>query len=95
MRLKKSKLREALLLALLGAGTIAVAAHAQETPDQESTRSNDAAQSEAQTLEGITVTGTRIKSQSMTASSPVAEIEAEAFKLTGATRADDLVNQFP
>ena len=31
----------------------------------------------------------------MTASSPVAEIDAEAFKLTGATRADDLVNQFP
>lgn len=29
MRLKKSKLREALLLALIGAGTIAVAAQAQ------------------------------------------------------------------
>ncbi|MCW5577072.1 MAG: hypothetical protein KIS89_00375 [Dokdonella sp.] len=37
MRLKKSKLREALLLALIGAGTIAVAAQAQETPGQDRT----------------------------------------------------------
>ena len=65
MRLKKSKLREALLLALIGAGTIAVAAQAQETPDQDrtTTRTDDASSAEAQTLEGITVTGTRIKSR--------------------------------
>lgn len=47
------------------------------------------------TLDRVTVTGTRIKSKTMTATSPVMEIDAEAFKETGATRVEDLVNQYP
>ena len=47
------------------------------------------------TLDSVTVTGTRIKSKTMTATSPVMEIDAEAFKETGTTRVEDLVNQYP
>ena len=50
---------------------------------------------EAKTLDAVSVTGTRIKSQTMTAASPVMEINAEQFRETGATRVEDLVNQYP
>jgi outer membrane receptor protein involved in Fe transport len=49
----------------------------------------------AKTLDTVSVTGTRLKSQSMTASSPVAEISKEAFQYSGATKVEDLVNQYP
>src|SRR5690606_30930559 len=49
----------------------------------------------ARQLDTVTVTGTRIRSQTMTASSPVAEISAEEFKYSGATTVEDLVNQYP
>ncbi|MDO4710091.1 MAG: TonB-dependent receptor [Pseudomonadota bacterium] len=84
MNLKSNKLRDAVLLALLTTGGFAGAAMAQEQPQQD-----------AKTLDTIQVTGTRIQSQTMTASSPVSEIEQEAFAQTGATRAEDLVNQYP
>ncbi|MEN5059290.1 TonB-dependent receptor plug domain-containing protein [Luteimonas sp. TWI1416] len=47
------------------------------------------------TLDAVIVTGTRIRSQTMTAASPVAEIQAEEFRYTGATKVEDLVNQYP
>ncbi len=50
---------------------------------------------EAKQLDDIVVTGSRIRSQTVTASSPVTEIGQEQFDLTGATRVDDLVNQYP
>jgi len=49
----------------------------------------------AKTLDAVSVTGTRIRSQTMTAASPVMEINAEQFRETGATRVEDLVNQYP
>lgn len=49
----------------------------------------------AATLDTVTVTGTRLRSQTMTASSPVAEIQAEEFQYSGATKVEDLVNQYP
>ncbi|HHW4681374.1 MAG TPA: TonB-dependent receptor [Xylella taiwanensis] len=51
--------------------------------------------STAAVLDTVNVTGTRLKSQSMTASSPVAEINAEEFQYSGATKVEDLVNQYP
>ncbi|RWA37834.1 TonB-dependent receptor [Xylella fastidiosa] len=51
--------------------------------------------SAAAVLDAVNVTGTRLKSQSMTASSPVAEINAEEFQYSGATKVEDLVNQYP
>ncbi len=54
------------------------------------------AQEEAPTsLDQIVVTGSRIQSQTVTASAPVTEIQREDFALSGATRVDDLVNQYP
>ncbi|HYG05469.1 MAG TPA: TonB-dependent receptor plug domain-containing protein [Stenotrophomonas sp.] len=53
------------------------------------------AASNAKTLDAVTVTGTRIKGQNMTASSPVMEVNAEAFQQSGATRVEDLLNQYP
>lgn len=46
-------------------------------------------------LNTVVVTGTRIQSQAVTASSPVTEIQQEEFQYTGATRTEDLVNQYP
>lgn len=54
------------------------------------------AQSETPTsLDQIVVTGSRIQSQTVTSSAPVTEIQREDFALSGATRVDDLVNQYP
>lgn len=86
MRLKRSKLRDAITVAL----TVGVAAMA--------TTGNSMAQDQqpqATELDKITVTGSRIKSQSFTASTPITEINAEEFKQFGATTVEDLVNQYP
>lgn len=88
--LKSHKLRDALLIALFSSGCLSGNAIAQQADTSASAKPKD-----AKTLDTLVVTGTRIKSQAMTASSPVAEINSESFKNTGATRADDLVNQFP
>ncbi|MDE2406913.1 MAG: TonB-dependent receptor [Xanthomonadaceae bacterium] len=89
MTLERNKLRNAVMLGLVITCTMTGNALAQEAKKD----TKDA--KDAKTLDTMVVTGTRIKSQSMTASSPVAEIDSESFKQTGATRADDLVNQFP
>jgi iron complex outermembrane receptor protein len=88
MSFKRNKLRDAIAFALVvgAAGAFGTgAAFAQETPAAEDTAE----------LETITVTGTRIQSQTVTASSPVVEIQPEEFQYSGATRVDDLVNQYP
>ena len=84
MRLKRSKLRDAITIAMaisattLGASGVALAQEQQATE-----------------LDAITVTGSRIKSQTFTASSPITEISAEEFQQFGATTVEDLVNQYP
>jgi iron complex outermembrane recepter protein len=81
----------AIRIALL-AGTatmLAAPAFAQDQSDA------TAAEEGARALDQITVTGTRIQSQTLTASSPVTEIQREEFQFSGATRVDDLVNQYP
>ncbi len=83
--MKTRKLCDAILVALIGTAGLAGTAAAQDAETKP----------DAKMLDTVTVTGTRIKSQTMTASSPVAEIDREAFKNTGATRADDLINQYP
>lgn len=82
--IKRNRLRDAITVALvLGTTSFTGVAFAQE------------AEAEAKDLDTIVVTGTRIKSQTVTASSPVAEIGREEFAVTGSTRVEDLVNQFP
>lgn len=46
-------------------------------------------------LQAVRVTGSRIKSKTLTASSPVIEIGGEEFERTGATLVEELVNQYP
>lgn len=93
MTVKTTKLRDAIVFALV-AGATGVAgtgvAFAQDTAQDQ-----PAAQQEAQQLDTIVVTGTRIQSQTVTSSSPVTEIAQEEFQFTGATRTEDLVNQYP
>lgn len=90
MNCRTSKLRDAITLALVVGATAALGtgtAFAQEqTSEQQETTS---------TLDTIVVTGTRIQSATVTASSPVTEIQKEEFQYAGATRVDDLVNQYP
>ncbi len=92
MTFKTTKLRDAIVFALVvGAtsitGTGAAFAQAAPPPGPEGTAATE--------LDRITVTGTRIQSQTVTASSPVTEIEQEEFQYSGATRSEDLVNQYP
>ena len=89
MTFKTTKLRDAIVCALVvGATGFAGSAMAQQAPPAD-------APQEATTLDAIVVTGTRIQSQTVTASSPVTEIQQEEFQYTGATRTEDLVNQYP
>lgn len=85
---KFNPLSAAIGYALL-AGTMTLIA----SPTNAQTRTT--AQNEAQVLDAIVVTGTRIQSQTVTSSAPVTEIQREAFAISGATRVDDLVNQYP
>lgn len=99
MKLKRSTLRDAIALALaVGTAGIALPAlAADQTPQEQqaSSTSQDKDKDKAKTLDTLVVTGTRIQSQTITASSPVTEINQEQFVQTGATRVDDLVNQMP
>jgi len=90
MSFKRNKLRDAIAFALVvgAAGAFGTgAAFAQDTPAAEGETPSE--------LDTIVVTGTRIQSQTVTASSPVVEIQPEEFQYAGATRVDDLVNQYP
>jgi iron complex outermembrane receptor protein len=92
MILKTSKLRDAITYALMvGAATAFTTGTAFAQDQAASTEQQDT----AQTLDTVVVTGTRIQSQTITASSPVTEIAQEEFQYTGATRTEDLVNQYP
>ncbi len=53
------------------------------------------AEQQAQTLKAVVVTGSRLPSVSITASSPVTTIDAQALTVTGTTSVDQLVNQLP
>jgi iron complex outermembrane receptor protein len=88
MTLKTTKLRDAIAFALVMGATAAFGtgvAFAQTEDEAD----------DAETLDTVVVTGTRIQSQTITASSPVTEIQKEEFQFAGATRVDDLVNQYP
>ncbi|MCA0393592.1 MAG: TonB-dependent receptor [Proteobacteria bacterium] len=93
MRLKRNKLRDAIAFSL-AAGTLALAGTG-SVMAQEATQTESSSQTQATSLDTITVTGSRIKSQTMTATSPVVEINAEEFRFAGATTVEDLVNQYP
>lgn len=84
MRLKRSKLRDAITVAMAFSATTLGASGVAFAQAQQATE-----------LDAITVTGSRIKSQTFTASSPITEISAEEFQQFGATTVEDLVNQYP
>lgn len=95
MTLKTSRLRDAIVFALAVSATSLAGtglAFAQSTtPAQTPTSTTE----KATELDKVTVTGSRIQSQTVTASSPVTEIQQEEFQFAGATRTEDLVNQYP
>ncbi|MFC0682751.1 TonB-dependent receptor domain-containing protein [Lysobacter korlensis] len=91
MSIKTSRLRDAITFALVVGATSAIGTGAALAQAQEA----QTGQEEAATLDTVVVTGTRIQSQTVTASSPVAEIQSEEFQYTGSTRVEDLVNQYP
>ncbi|MCD9027522.1 TonB-dependent receptor [Luteimonas sp. BDR2-5] len=88
MKLKRNKLRDAIAFSLAASAVVLAgtgSALAQDAAEQPT----------ATSLDTVTVTGTRIKSQTFTSSSPITEIDAEEFKAFGATTVEDLVNQYP
>ena len=96
MTLKTTKLRDAIVFALAVSATAltgtGIAFAQTTTPAQTPTTTTG---KQATELDTIVVTGTRIQSQTVTASSPVTEIQQEEFQYTGTTRTEDLVNQYP
>lgn len=94
MTLKTNPLRDAITFALFVSATALTGtgvAFAQAAP----ARPAPATTAQPAALDRIVVTGTRIQSQTVTASSPVTEIQKEEFQYAGATRTEDLVNQYP
>jgi iron complex outermembrane receptor protein len=91
MSFKRNKLRDAISLALVVGAASALSTGAALAQDQAAAPTSD----QPTSVGTIVVTGTRIQSQTVTASSPVAEINSEEFQYAGATRIDDLVNQYP
>ena len=50
---------------------------------------------EADEIEEIIVTGSRIKRRNLISTSPVAQVDMEEFVLQGTTRVEDLLNDLP
>lgn len=48
-----------------------------------------------QLVEEVVITGSRIQKANLVASSPVTQVDAEAFKYTGTTRVEDLISDLP
>ncbi|MEO9079291.1 MAG: TonB-dependent receptor plug domain-containing protein, partial [Rhodanobacter sp.] len=88
-------IRLALALGMIGFVGSTVAQEVGASANTVQTKDAKSAPVKSKDLQTVVVTGTRISNQSITASSPVAEISQEQFKVTGATRVDDLVNQMP
>jgi len=101
MRLSaEGKLRLAARLALtVGVGALAQPVFAQEAAapaqaDQaEATPATKAG--EATKLQGVQVTGSRIKSKNLTSNSPVTVVGSQELKAQGTTRVEDLINNLP
>lgn len=90
MNLKRNRLRDAVCMSLmLGSAGLAGTAFAQDQNQNAQTQKKEAQ------LGTVVVTGTRMQSQTVTASSPVSEIDGEEFDLVGSSRAEDLVNSYP
>jgi outer membrane receptor protein involved in Fe transport len=92
MTLKTTKLRDAITFALVVGATAAFGTGTALAQEQQTEEGQPA---DAGTLDTLTVTGTRIQSQTVTSSTPVAEIQKEEFQYSGATRPEDLLNQYP
>ncbi len=93
MSLKSKTLSSAITFALVMSANAALGTGVAYAQDQADT--TQAEQDKASLLEAVQVTGSRIQNQAITATSPVVEIQAEAFQFSGATRVDDLINQYP
>ncbi len=79
-------------IASVSAGAFAQSPSAQ---NQGQTTKSATAKKKPEQLQTVVVTGTRLPSVTITASSPVTQISAQAFKVTGTMSVDDVVNQMP
>lgn len=94
MNIGVKKLSTAVRLALTLGAAIAVGTSGTALA-QDAAQGGQAAQDQAQTLKAVVVTGSRLPSVTITASSPVTTIDAQALTVTGTTSVDQLVNQLP
>lgn len=84
---RKSLLRSTILAGFVAAGAVAAPALAQDE-DAAETQAADAS-------DVIQVTGTRVRNANLTAISPVTQVDAEEFELSGTTRVEDLLRTLP
>lgn len=104
MMFNKKPLHGAIKLALaigMAGVTFSAAGHPQAQSAGQDQTGASAGQSaknqkkETTQLQTIVVTGSRLPSVTITASSPVTQVDAKQFKVTGTTSVDQLVNQMP
>ncbi|MGQ0836409.1 MAG: TonB-dependent receptor plug domain-containing protein [Gammaproteobacteria bacterium] len=86
--MRNDSVRWAVRSALIGAAT-ATFANASVLAQQES------ASKEVATVGSVVVTGTRIQQPNLTSISPVIAVSAEAIKIEGVSRIEDLINRLP
>src|SRR5688500_18228574 len=80
-----------------GAIGVAAPAYAQQDEDQSDAPQTGPVESVAQDAgeENIIVTGSRIPQPNLSATSPVTVVNSQEVRLTGTTRAEDLINSLP
>src|SRR5687767_4617190 len=95
----KTRFLSNLLATTIFCGAIGVAApaYAQQDEDQTDAPQTGPVESVAQDAgeENIIVTGSRIPQPNLTATSPVTVVNSQEVRLTGTTRAEDLINSLP
>ena len=85
--------RQAVRMALLGAGSLA--ASLIQSPTAQAQTAPKVANDSSTDLTEVVVTGSRIATPNLDAISPVTVVSAEEIKQTGVTRIEDLVNSLP
>ena len=81
---KESLLRTTVLAGIMAAGAVAAPAIAQEEEEGASPAADV-----------VRVTGTRVRSANLVSASPVTQVDAAEFELSGTTRVEDLLRTLP
>src|SRR4029450_11726167 len=84
-----------LLATTIFCGGLGLASPAFAQDEEPAVDATTTAQGEGAEESNIVVTGTRIRSPNLSATSPVTVVNSQEVRLSGTTRAEDLINSLP